>query len=792
MIRPLEKPQNKYWLTFALCGLAAALMFLFFYIVDKGFFLYAGDFNSQQIAFYYSANEFVKSGGGSFSWATDLGSGFLNSYAFYLAGSPFWWLSLLFPAAWMPYLMVPLLCLKFAVAGGGAYLWMRRYTRKANMAVLGACMYAFSGFTVYNVFFNHFVDVVALFPYFLWALDAAVYEKRRGPFAVLVALNLLNNYFFFAGQVVFLAIYFVCMVLAGRYRINGRTFGALAFESLAGVGMGAILAIPTMLSLQNNPRVSSFSEGFGLLLYGNVQQYAAILYSFFFPPDCPYMPVIFDSGVIKWTSMAAYLPLVSMMGVLAYCRCKKGTPFKWILSVCLVMALVPGLNSMFYAMNSSYYARWYYMPVLIMCAVTVYGLEHEDEVDLKKGLRPTLAVLLAYCAFALVPTETDDGGWKIGVMDYPEKFFLNFGIAFIGVLLFWVLWLMYKRTPQLPRRLTAAVLAFGCLYGAVHISIGKFAQWDNDKDFYQQQYVDARALADILPEGAYRIDDYECYDNLGLWVNRSDLQTFNSTVAPSILEFYPQVGVKRDVRSAPELDKYALRGLLSVKYTICPVDKQEEFEEKAGDNWRYWTTQGQLAVYENTDWLPMAYSYDAYITEEEYEEIPEDYRANLLMRAIVLSEEQINTWGGGLRHLTEEEQTDFDRASYEEDLDARQAMAASSVVLDNWGLTANIQLENSTLVFFPVPYDAGFTAIVNGEEAPVLKVSGGLMAVPAQAGDNSIRLEYHTEGLNVSLALAGVSAVAFAGYLGLNAYARKKRRAALAEKYHLDPPQPRQ
>ena len=67
MIRPLDKPQNKYWLTFALCGLAAALMFLPFYIVDKGFFLYAGDFNSQQIAFYYSDNEFVKSGGGYFS-----------------------------------------------------------------------------------------------------------------------------------------------------------------------------------------------------------------------------------------------------------------------------------------------------------------------------------------------------------------------------------------------------------------------------------------------------------------------------------------------------------------------------------------------------------------------------------------------------------------------------------------------------------------------------------------------------------------------------------------------------
>ena len=126
-MQPLTRPQNKYWLTFGLCALAAALVFLPFYIVDGGIFLYAGDFNSQQIPFYYYANEFLKSGGGTFSWATDLGSDFWNSYSFYLAGSPFFWLSLLFPAAWQPFLMAPMLALKFAVAGGGAYLWARRW-----------------------------------------------------------------------------------------------------------------------------------------------------------------------------------------------------------------------------------------------------------------------------------------------------------------------------------------------------------------------------------------------------------------------------------------------------------------------------------------------------------------------------------------------------------------------------------------------------------------------------------------------------------------------------------------
>ena len=46
----------------------------------------------------------------------------MNAYSFYLYGSPFFWFSLLFPQRWLPYLMVPLLVLKFGVAGGGGDL----------------------------------------------------------------------------------------------------------------------------------------------------------------------------------------------------------------------------------------------------------------------------------------------------------------------------------------------------------------------------------------------------------------------------------------------------------------------------------------------------------------------------------------------------------------------------------------------------------------------------------------------------------------------------------------------
>ena len=76
--------------------------------------------------------------------------------------------------------MCPLLVLKFAVAGGGAYLYMRRYVKNLDYAVLAACLYTFSGFGIYNIFFNHFIDVVALFPWMLWALDECVYNGPPG------------------------------------------------------------------------------------------------------------------------------------------------------------------------------------------------------------------------------------------------------------------------------------------------------------------------------------------------------------------------------------------------------------------------------------------------------------------------------------------------------------------------------------------------------------------------------------------------------------------------------------
>ena len=107
----LRPKKELYWQTFLLALGVAALVFLPFVIRDRGYFLFYGDFNVQQIPFYQMCHNAVRNGDIFWNWNTDLGVNFIGSYSFYLLGSPFFWITLLFPNAAVPYLMAPLLVL---------------------------------------------------------------------------------------------------------------------------------------------------------------------------------------------------------------------------------------------------------------------------------------------------------------------------------------------------------------------------------------------------------------------------------------------------------------------------------------------------------------------------------------------------------------------------------------------------------------------------------------------------------------------------------------------------------
>lgn len=772
--------KNPFWwllLLSAICGIVTVGLVVY---RNGGIFTYYGDYNCQQIAFYMHAHELVTSGQIGWDWNTDLGVNFIGSYSFYLLFSPFFWLTLPFETSAVPYLMAPLFVLKFMTCAVTSYFYIIRFVKDKRFAVIGGLLYAYSGYCIYNLFFNHFLDVVAFFPLILIGLEMLITEDKHGPFAIAVALNAIVNYWFFIGEVVFTVLYFFIRITDKNVSGKFKKFLFVGAESVMGLLAAAVVVLPSVLAILDNPRTGAdnFINGWNLWLYYSEQRVPAIIASFFFPPDMPSKQNMFTGQGAQWASMAGWLPLFGMSGVIAYCRCVKNDWLKKMIIACCIFALVPVLNSLFILFNHSFYARWYYMFILMLVLATAKALESsaeggENSVDLRKGLIPSICVTVGLILILfLTPVHYSDGNWELGLLYNDSWFFLSAGFAVVCSFLATLLWFLQKK--KYYRNLLVLLTACICgIYGFAYINLGYTFAGD-----HEEIINDAVGLAEEMEipssENEFaRADFYECFENMGLYWNIPSIRCFHSVVTPSIMEFYPTVDVKRDVSSKPEFSHYALRSLLSVKYIYSDAEETTE-NSNLCEGFEYLKTENGYHIFENTNYIPMGFTFSKYITEEQYYSIHESLRSDVLIGSIVLNESQAKLYGQYLEHELAPEQN----LSYEnflQEVHSRNVSASYKFTYDENGFTSKIYLSKDNLVFFSVPYEKGWTAYVNGKETVIEKVDVGFMAVFAESGFNEIVFVYETPGLKAGAVISGISVIAFAVYWFFFRFEQKRR-----------------
>jgi len=784
----LLRPQKGKGLsTFFIAILVASAFFVPYMIMGEGYFTFYGDFNVQQIPFYQECHKAVRSGNIFWSSTTDLGANFIGSYSFYLLGSPFFWLTLPFPNSFVPYLMGPLLILKFASAALTAYFYIRRFTRTPHAAQLGAILYAFSGFTVYNVFFNHFHEAVILFPLLLLSLELLITENRRFVFALTVCLCAISNYFFFFGMVVFCVIYFFVRLFSGAIKVKFSQFAVFVFEAVLGLLLAAAILLPSILAIADNSRLDSTLLGWDAIMYGKEQIYGNILQCFFFPPDIPARPVFFPGAEVKWSSLGGWLPLFSTVGLFVWFSQRKKNWLKTLIGICIFMALVPILNSAFYAFNEAYYARWFYMPILMICLATV-TLTEDSKVNWSTGYKWVLSITLATTAvIGLFPQKNDKGEIIFGIFTrgttdgdkkmYFWRYWITCLIAIVSLVILGII-LKYLRNNKkvFYRASVACVCIVTVIYANFFIASGRSHSYDV-KNIVIDQLIEGDV--DLNDDSEFRIDVYGGVDNTSMFLGYSGINAFHSVVPTSIFEFYEYVGVERVVASRPETENFALRPLLSVKYLLnsrhVESFEYEELGETKMEGYTYLTTENDYYVYKNENYVPYGFSYEYYMTKEFCDSMPQESRSNMMLKAILLSDKQIKKYGHLLKNIEldedisyfEEQSTSLncDYSSMQYDCEKLAATSAYEFCYDNRGFTAKVVRENENLVFFSVPFDEGWSATVNGKKAEIEKVNAGFMAVKVPAGMSEIRFNYLTPGLTDGVAITTIAAAILLCYI---------------------------
>ncbi len=783
--------RNWYVKTFVIAFITAFILFLPAILVDNGYFLLVGDFNSQQVPFYKIAHDAIRNGEWGWNWYTDIGANFISSYTFYLLGSPFFWLTIPFPNDFVPYLMGPLLMLKFACAALTSFAFLKNHVKNPSYAMLGALLYAFCGYSIYNIFFNHFHDVMVFFPLLLLGMDEKMEHGTRGVLAAAVAINALVNYFFFFGEVVFVVLYYFVRMGNGSFEKSGKKFFGVVIEAVLGLLISGVLMVPSLLTLLQNERINNPLGGADMWMF-NKKRLMTILVSYFLPPEFASKQIYIDGAATRWTSLTAYIPLFSMTGVVAYVhsRHEEGSSGRWLrvfLIMLVVMSMVPILNSSFVAFNASYYARWFYMMVMMMILATIKMLDEGRLKEMKKASYIVfIATVVIILIIALTPTYGDEGVETWGLLNQEFwPFFLL--LAIVAVVMLLLQQLVLPALGENPKRFViqsvAIVCAFGILFGNFYVFWGKSLAYSSDNYLIPDAIEGEDKITIPDKDEVVRIDTDNSLSNMGMFWKISCMHAFHSVVPASIVEFYEFIGEERSVNSKPPESQYALRSFLSVHWYFDRIGSSDSFikkEEPLMPGYTYYDTMAGYDVWENEYYIPMGFTYDHYMTEEDMQDVYASRRVLAMLSAVMLTDEQIGKYQDVLTAYSDKKINSLTEEDYYRVCRERAVQTVGDLAYTKTGFTATSDFKDEELVFFSVPWEEGWRAELNGEPVEIDRVNKSFMAICVPAGENEIEFIYETPGLKVGILATAVGLGGLALYVVLGWIWDKKSLQPLA------------
>ncbi len=756
-------------------------------LISRGLpFFYYGDYNVQQIPFYIVAHRAVRSGEFFWNWNIDLGGSMAGDFSFYLWGSPFFWLTVLFPERAIPYLMPLLMALKYAVASLCAYIYIRRYVKRDAYAMIGGYLFGFCGFNACNIVFNHFTDSVAFFPLFLHLFDRLMddnisdeegrisFSKRNLiAFALMTAFMSIVNYYFFFGQVLFLLIYYVVKYgIKHDLKENLILFNRALFGGLLGVLIAGFFLVPAFVGVSGNTRLDNFISGYDMLVYPSEKLIWDILKSLAMLPDIIGKGTLFYTSTVKNASLAAYIPMFGLAGVVAFCLFEEGKKSwqKKFMIISLVIALIPILNAAFSLFNTSYYARWFYMPILIMCQMTAQTVERGRTREFKKGTVFAVAFFLLFVLIYFLPSTDDSGKIVFFKMSDNNTIFLRDMIGTAVLCLFLIAAAFFLTGRK--RVITFFLVIISCIVATyIPVKNGSSIISDRGKEMWQSQMLEGTVQIDDTVFSRGEVDSTST--NYDMVWGIPSIHCFLSTVPSQVFTFLKgTAGIKRTVETNIPVERAGLRALVSGRYYFenAEISKNRTYFNGEGtEGYNYASNQNGFDIFENENFIPMGFCFDYFITESEWSDLnAADYDYELV-RALILPDDVAMELEGKIimKEITAEDIQDdpYSYPDFAKECKNRAETSCRVFEPDTNGFTARTAyIEDDTLVFFSVPNRKGFSCKVDGKEAPIYTAEYGLMAIPVGRGEHAIRVDYKPEGRGAGLAMSIIGIILMGGY----------------------------
>ncbi len=766
-----------------------------------------------------------------YSWNVGMGVNFSALYAYYLA-SPLNWLLILCPEGLVIEFMTYMIVLKTGLCGFSMAFYLRRHLNTSDFGIgFFAIFYALSGYMAAYSWNIMWLDCIILFPLIMLGLERLVRDGRGLLYCLTLGLSILSNYYISIMTCIFMALYFIALLVLERNmtweKFVSRCFFFGLYSLLAG-GLAALVLLPEVHALMMTAS--------GKFNFPKLQE--------------PYFSII-DMLARHMGNVETEIGLDHWPNI--YC----GVAVLMLLPLYLAAKRISGKEKAVYCILLLFFFASFSVNVLNFIW---HGFHFPNSLPCRQSYIYIFLVLVMCCKAYLHLRQTP---WRhvllsfwgaVGFVLLAEKLVteehFHFTVFYVAIL-FLVLYLgafwLYYKGPGLRNRAILLGLALVSVEAAVNMTVTSITTVS--RTAYLRDNNDVKNLMEmVLPareeDRFFRMEKVtRKTKNDGAWMNFPSVSLFSSTANADLTRFFKKLGCESSTNaysitgSTPLVDM-----LFAVRYGLYSEDPEDTGLRE------FVAREEEIALYRNRYTLPLGFwvpddfegkwdlelgspadvqnsladaaeasnvldmvmdvsasgktltfcpekggEYYAYVGKSSIEKVTVSTwkttkTFNNVERGYLL-ELGYCTAGDEVTLTAEESQdgiwADVYRFSETGLAQIWEKLSAVPWEIDRWQetcLEGTIAPEKAGMMITTIPYDKGWTIMVDGQKQEAAKVKDAFIGVPLSQGSHRITMEYRPEGLtNGRLITAGSVVVLAITELGTWLW---RRRRKMEEEYY--------
>lgn len=678
----------------------------------------------------------------------------------------------------------------FKVLLGGIifYLYLRFIPLTQFAAVVGGLLFAFSGYMIIGSGWYGHSTAVVYGAFLLFSFEKLFKNDEWIFFPFSIALIGSYSAFYLYTFASFLIIYILFRFIDEK-GFQPKTLMRLLWRVFAlgvlGVLISSVFMLPDILQMIESPRGSGDAGYFNRLrstpfwaLSSPIHYITALLR--FYSNDM----LGTGSGFRGWYNYleapAFYCGTISLLlfpQIISSLDSKRKIYFFSFCSFVILPVIFPYLRYAFYLFAGDYYKGGFsfFVPVVVLL-FSQKALSHIDK---------TLKVNLSLLAVTLVVL--------LGVLNYPYfhgtdnlvvkelRLISNVFLILYAILIFLLSVAKYRKTAK------ALILLIICieLAGYSFITLNKRQVMTPDelkaKVGYNDYTVEAVAYLKLIDDDFYRISkNYNSGNAMYQSLNDAQIQGYFGTSSyysfnqKNYIRFLSETEIIKgnmefETRWAPGMiNRPLLQTLAGIKYNLIKGDWS--FYRKIG--YKDIAYFGDINVLKNQYNLPLGFTYDQFITIENFRTLTVAQKDLVLFKAFVVDSES-GDWTNVFNRLNSQViKNELKVSEYIQDIQDRRESVLEILEKGQNCIKGRINLKKRKLLFFSIPYDKGWSAAIDGRKVNIKCINMGLMGFSIEKGEHLVELNYRSPYI-FSSTVVSTSALLFV--LGVVLYRRKKR-----------------